>query len=93
MNRHGVGADAVVDAAIARGRVRRKRHGYGFSKARTGVAPCRQRQPGVTARTFAGPARFSGRTARCDAVTGKRSGSFMTYPSMAGVQWRRRRFR
>ena len=63
MNRHGVGADAVVVAAIAGGRVRRKRHGYQLQQSKDRRRACRQRRPGVTARTFAGPARFSGRTA------------------------------
>ncbi len=46
MNRHGVGADAVLDAAIAGVACAESGTDIGCGKVRTGAAPCRERLPG-----------------------------------------------
>lgn len=93
MNRHGIGAYAVVEAAIAGVACDESGTDIGCGKVRTGAASCREGPEDAMARIFAGPARVFQPGGPCDAVTTKPGAAFMMYPSMAEVQWRRRRFR
>ncbi|GLS33677.1 hypothetical protein GCM10007937_53890 [Mesorhizobium albiziae] len=60
-------ADAVADAAIEGVACAESGTDIGSGKVRIGAAPCRERLPGVTAHTFAGPAQFGFRAGRRDA--------------------------
>ena len=68
MNRHGVGADAVVDAAIAGVACAESRTDIGCGKVRTGAAPCRKRLARVTARILRERLGFLA-NGPCDTVT------------------------
>ena len=94
MNRPGVGADAVMEAAIAEVARGESATDIGCGRMKTGAAPCRGRPRGCDGAHLRETGSVSGRTAvRCGDDEGGALASFMMYPGTAGVRRRRRRFR
>lgn len=71
MNRHGVGADAVVDAAIAEVACAESGTDIDCGKVRIGVAPCPAEAAGGDGAQLRGTGSVFRPNGSCDAVTAK----------------------